>query len=315
MAGGIDVRPLTQDDQAAAWLCHRAAFARFNGIAEPEQFRPGAAIIEPRWRAWPAAGFAATVDGALAGVAVMMTWGSVCILGPIAVHPDHWGKGIARALMEPLVATIKAGGFAFTGLYTHAQSPMHIRLYEAYGFAIGRLTAIMSKPVAGASKADGVDRLSALDDETRAARIEGARVVTDSVFPGLDLTGEIEDIAANGYGETLFVMEGTQVAGVALCHHGAGSEASEGQVLVKFAAVETGGHAPQTFARLLTGCEAFAAEKGAARLVAGTNTGRSQAYRQMLDAGFRADITGVAMLRPETEGYNLPHIFAIDDWR
>lgn len=315
MAGRLDIRPLREDDLPAAWTCHRAAFARFNGIAEPEKFRPGASIIEPRWRAWPEAGFAATIDGALAGVAVMMNWGSVCILGPVAVHPDHWGQGIARALMEPLIAAIEAGSFAFTGLYTHAQSPMHIRLYEAYEFGIGRLTAILSKPISAAAPIAGIERLSALSGDSRAARIEGARLVADSVFPGLDLTGEIEVLMANIAGDVLFVMEGSQVAGVALCHHGPGSEASEGQVLVKVAAAETGSHAPATFARLLDACEAYAADVGATRVVAGTNTGRSEAYRLMRQAGFRADITGIAMLRPATEGYNLPHIFAIDDWR
>ncbi len=48
---------------------------------------------------------------------------------------------------------------------------------------------------------------------------------------------------------------------------------------------------------------------------AGVNLSRSQAYRQMLRRGFRTDIQGVAMHRPDSPGYNRPDVFVVDDWR
>ena len=50
-------------------------------------------------------------------------------------------------------------------------------------------------------------------------------------------------------------------------------------------------------------------------MVAGCNTGRKLAYALMRGRGFRAEMVGVAMHRPDQPGYNRPEIFVIDDWR
>ena len=51
------------------------------------------------------------------------------------------------------------------------------------------------------------------------------------------------------------------------------------------------------------------------RLVAGVNTGRHEAYRKMIALGFRNEIQGVVMDRPNEPAYNKPEIYLIDDWR
>jgi hypothetical protein len=66
---------------------------------------------------------------------------------------------------------------------------------------------------------------------------------------------------------------------------------------------------------LLAACEALAAERGASRLVAGVNTARREAYRAMLAHGFRTDVQGLAMDRPDEASYNRPGVYIIDDWR
>ena len=105
------------------------------------------------------------------------------------------------------------------------------------------------------------------------------------------------------------------VAGFACCHAGAGTEAGSGMAFVKFAAARPGAGAPATFARLLDACEAFAAQTGCGALVAGINAARHQAYRQMLDRGFRILVSGVTMLRPDAPAFNRPDCFVIDDLR
>ena len=42
---------------------------------------------------------------------------------------------------------------------------------------------------------------------------------------------------------------------------------------------------------------------------------RHEAYRRILDRGFRTDLQGVAMHRPNEPGYNRPGVYLIDDWR
>ena len=51
------------------------------------------------------------------------------------------------------------------------------------------------------------------------------------------------------------------------------------------------------------------------RLVAGANMGRHSAYRRMIERGFRTEMQGVAMQKPNEPGYNREEIFLIDDWR
>lgn len=309
----VTVRPLAETDMSAAAAINRSAFASFFGIADPAKFRPGADVIRPRWRSWPAAGIALDIDGTLAGVGIMMRWGSVCVLGPLTVDPRHQSKGLARTAMAALLGIADRTGFAFTGLFTHPQSPKHIRLYESFGFAMQRITAVMAKPVAATEQA--ARPFSAIAADGRAAALADLARVSDRAYPGLDLAAEIMIVAEMRLGETLILDEGAGVAGFAVCHCGTGSEATDGQALVKFAAVRGGGGAPERFTRLLAACEAYAAARGVATLVAGTNTGRTEAYRLMKEYGFRTAMNGIAMFRPATDGYNRPDALVIDDWR
>ena len=157
----VNLRPLTDADVPAAARINRAAFSAFFGISDPAKFRVGADVIGPRWSLWPESGIALDVDGTLAGAALMMRWGSVCVLGPVTVAPEHWGKGFARLLMTKLIDIADRSGFAFTGLFTHPQSPKHIRLYESYGFRMQRITAVMAKAAAESGGSDAA-LLSAL---------------------------------------------------------------------------------------------------------------------------------------------------------
>jgi len=56
-------------------------------------------------------------------------------------------------------------------------------------------------------------------------------------------------------------------------------------------------------------------EKGLQKIVAGVNTGRQEAYQHLLNSGFRTELQGVAMERPNEPGYNRAGIYLIDDWR
>lgn len=51
------------------------------------------------------------------------------------------------------------------------------------------------------------------------------------------------------------------------------------------------------------------------RLFAGVNTSRQEAYYRMIARGFRTEITGVAMHKPNQPGYSRPDVFVLDDWR
>ncbi|HUT51696.1 MAG TPA: GNAT family N-acetyltransferase [Alphaproteobacteria bacterium] len=315
-SGKIELRQLGGDDIAEAARCDRTAFAAFLGLPGPDHFRPGADVIGPRLRAWPEASFAITDDGRLAGIALMMRWGSIAIVGPVTIFPEDWGKGHARRLMEALVQCADAAGVETMALITHAQSPTHIRLYEAFGFAMRRITSIMVKPPAKEARLNGCAMIAPTDTVAVTQLVQGARLATDAMYSGLDLGSEIASVAGEGIGEFVVADGGTPGAGgFAICHHGPGSEASTGQYYVKFACVPPGVDAPLRFAELLNACEARAAAVGADVIIAGTSSARTTAYATMKDAGFRTIINCVAMMRPAGDLYNRPDILAIDDWR
>ncbi len=48
---------------------------------------------------------------------------------------------------------------------------------------------------------------------------------------------------------------------------------------------------------------------------AGVSLARDDAYRAMRGAGFRTQLQGVCMHRPNEPGYHRAGVFVIDDWR
>jgi hypothetical protein len=215
--------------------------------------------------------------------------------------------------MAKAVEVADRGGFAFTGLVTHPQSPKHVRLYESFGFRMQRMTAVMAKAAAARGEAPLLFASLPLSGRDRA--LAKLRELTGTVYPGLDVCAEVDDLNTFGLGDTVLLSAGDRFDGMAICHCGRGSEASEGQVLVKFAAARGGDGAAARFRRVLAACETYAAARGAGQIVAGTNTGRAPAYELMLDAGYRTLMNIIAMTRPALDGYNRPECFAIDDWR
>ena len=313
---GLTVRPLRAGDLADADRINRIAFGTFFGLADPSKFRGDGDSVHGRFHANADGAFGAELYGELVACGFIMDWGSAGILGPLTVDVEHWGKGIGHAMMDEMVAWMDRRGFALQGLFTHPQSPTHVRLYEGYGYRMHRITAVMAKEVdVTTAVPDGVTFYSAVPVPFREKVLAECRAVTDSVFPGLDLVSEIETIDEKGFGETLLLRRDGRVVAFACCHQGAMSEAGSAQVLIKVAMVEAGAHAAAEFGRLLSGAEAFATSCDVTRLVAGTNSGREECYEAMRAFGFRTWMNGIAMHRPAGDGYNRPGFFAIDDWR
>jgi len=310
----IAIRPLTETDIDAAERLRRLAFGTLFGLPDPLSFRGDVSLLGARCWAFPDGGFVAEEEGELVGVAMANNWGSLGIFGPIAVHPTHWRKAIARQLLEATMPVFDRWQSRIVGLFTFPERPTHIRLYQSFGFWPRGLTAIMARPVAGPSAADDVLLLSQSTADRRAL-ISAAAALTDSIFAGLDLTREIEMVLEHRLGEIILSAEGSQIVGLAICHAGKGSEAGSDTVYVKFGAVRSGPEAPARFSRLIDACNDFAHRRGAKQISAGVNLARMSAYRWLLDHGFRAGLQGVAMHRPWLEAYDRPEVFALDDWR
>lgn len=312
----VVVRPLRENDLPAADEIMRVAFGTFLGMPEPRTFMGDAAFIRPRWRSNPAGAFAAETDSTLVGSNFATRWGSFGFFGPLTVRPELWDRGVGKRLLEPIVACFESWRVTHAGLFTFAHSQKHVGLYQHFGFWPRFLTAIMAKPVSSEQPTPpDWSAFSRLPPEKRADLLRACRDLTDAVYEGLDLSEEIEAVAAFDLGETALLWADGRLAGIAVCHFGAGTEGGSERCYLKFAAVRPDGSAAANFTQLLNACEALARERGLSALVGGTNLARAEAYCLMREHGFATTMQGVAMQRPNQEGYNRAGIYVIDDWR
>ncbi|CAN7306027.1 GNAT family N-acetyltransferase [Phenylobacterium sp. LjRoot219] len=311
----ISIRPLREEDLPAADHVFRLAFGTHLGLPDPLSFVGDADLVATRWRARPEAAVGVFADGRLIGSSFATDWGDFGFFGPVTVHPDFWGHGVAQRLLVPTMAQFDAWGTRQAALFTFADSPKHHALYGKFGFTKQALTPVMAKAVEPQAASGQWASLSSLQQDARAASLAACRTLTDAVSPGLDLRREIQAVADQGLGDTVLVYDGSDLAGFAVCHVGGGSEAGSGAAYLKFGAARPGQHAARDFERLLSACEAFAHAQGAEQLIAGVNAARRDAHRLMSERGFAVTFEGVAMQRPDEPGHNRPDCFVVDDWR
>jgi GNAT superfamily N-acetyltransferase len=313
--GDISVRPLRESDLSIADQIMRLAFGTFLGLPEPASFMGDASYVRTRWKANPDAAFAAEINNELVGSNFATNWGSVGFFGPLTIRPDLWDRGVGKRLMAPVMECFDKWQTRHAGLFTFAHSQKHIGLYQKFGFSPRFLTAIMSKPVELTGRASTWTKFSDASMTERAAIIHSCRELTDAIYEGLDVGHEIHAIADQELGDTVLLWDDGKLTGLALCHTGAGTEAGSGVCFIKFGAARPDAAAEKNFNRLVDACEELASSQNVSRLTAGVNTARYEAYRQMLARGFRTDLLGVAMEKPNEAGYNRAGVYLIDDWR
>jgi GNAT superfamily N-acetyltransferase len=333
----IHIRPLQESELSEADRIFRLAFGTFLGLPDPMTFFGDADYIRTRFYADPLAAYGAEVDnGKLIGSNFTANWGSVGFFGPLSIHPDYWSQGIAKRLLEPTMQLFSKWNTKHAGLFTFAQSPKHIHLYQKFDFWPRFLTAIMSKEVTRSGQEASNLKWSRYSEEVSERThkdekhlLEECGKLTNAVYTGLNLETEIRSVKKQNLGDTIILWseegsssnnnnykdEDSQLVGLAICHSGANSEAGSNTCYIKFGAIKPGPDAGSGFEKLLKACETFAVEQGMTRLVAGTNTARHQAYTKMLSNGFRTDMLGVAMQKGNDEGYNRHDVYIIDDWR
>ncbi len=309
----VTLRAMEERDLEAVDRVFRLAFGTFFQLPEPMNFRGDGGLVRPRWRMYRDGGVVAERDGAIIGLCFASRWGSLGVLGPVGVHPAHWKHGIARLLVPATLDIFARWDCRMAGLFTFPQSASHLRLYQTFGFWPRSLTPVMVKPVTGPHRIAAATLLSQAPD--RVALVAACRALTDSIYAGLDLTREIESVLADALGDVVMLRGGSDVDGFAICHAGAGSEGGSNACYLKFAAVRSGSDAPDRLSRLVLACEDFAHGRGIGLVTAGVNTARHGAYRLLVEAGFRVQLTGVAMHRPYETYYDRPDVYVLDDWR
>jgi GNAT superfamily N-acetyltransferase len=309
------IGPLRERDLPEAERIFRLAFGTFLGVREPETFAGDRDLVHGRWRAPHVAALGATIDKQLVGSNFATQWGSVGYFGPLTVRPEFQEHSIGKALLTATMDQFDVWGTRHSGLFTFAHSAKHVALYQKFGFHARFLTAIMAAPAQRAQTLAGWSRYSALGDTAKDDALRGSRDVTNTLYPGLDLSEEIRAVDDQGLGDTVLVEGAAGVAGFAVCHYGPRSEAGAGACYIKFGAVRDTPSAEKDYLRLLDACGTLAVAVGMRSVLAGSNMARHEAYGHLLDRGFRTEIQGVAMHRKNDPGYCRPGLYIIDDWR
>ena len=311
----ISIRLLQENELSTAEYIFRLAFGTFIGLPQPTDFCSDANYVQTRSQIDRTAAFAAEVDGKLVGSNIAVNWGSVGFFGPLSVHPDFWGQGVAQRLIECAIDKFSEWDTRQAGLFTFPNSPKHHALYQKFGFYPRFLTFIMAKPIQSVELDFAVIKYSELNPQERSHFLKECYHLTNAIYPGLDLSREILAVEAQNLGDTVLLWDDKGLAGFAVCHCGAGTEAGTDVCYVKFGAVRPGAQAGELFERLLDVCEAFGASQKMLRLRAGVNTSHDVAYGKMVDRAFRTESTGVVMHRPNDPGYNRSEVFVLDTWR
>jgi len=311
----IRVRRLEEKDLLTADLIRRMAFGTFLGVPEPEKFGEDTDHIKARWLADPNAAFAAEINGKLVGTNLATRWGSFGFFGPLTVHPDFWDRGVAKSLLNPTMQLFSEWGVRHAGLFTFAHSPKHLGLYEKFGFWPRFLTPLMTRAVNPKENSDNWSKFSEVPEVDRRHALDLCRNVTCSVYDGLDVEREILSVQNQNLGDTMLLWEGKTLVGLAVCHCGAGTEAGRDLCYVKFAAMRKATGAESNFERLLDACNALAIEHGMSSVFAGVNTACHDAYRRMIDRGFRTEFQGVLMLNPNEFTFDCPENYVLCDLR
>jgi GNAT superfamily N-acetyltransferase len=294
---------------------YRLAFGTFLKAADPLHFFGDVDHLHTRSHASNCSAYGAWVNGQLVGSNIASHWGSIGFFGPLTVHPEFWDRKIGGQLIEPVMQSFEQWQVRHGGLFTFAQSPKHLGLYQKFGFWPRFLTAIMSKPVAPRAFPPQAHLYTQLNGKERQSALESCREIANSIYPGLDLTAEIEVVAAQKFGDTVLIAGPNALDGFAVCHCGPGTEAGSGTCYMKFGAIRPGPQARSNFGLLLEAVEAMASARQLHRISAGVNTSRVEAYRDLLARGFRTDMQGVTMHCAKDAGYHHAGVFAIDDWR
>jgi GNAT superfamily N-acetyltransferase len=309
------VRPLEERDLPQAQRIVRRAFGTFLGAPDLDNFWTDFDYVYGRHGAEHIASFAIDDDGDLAGSNFATRWGSVGFFGPLSIRPELWNRGLAQPLVAAASEAFESWGLSHAGLCTFPHSTKHVWLYQKFGFCPRFLTAIMAAP-AKAGALPEYSRYSELASPGREAAEAASYALTDGIYAGLDLRGEIRTCAARGLGDTLLLWNGaSRLGGFAVCHWGPASEAGADCLFIKFGAVRSGAGADARFAALLDAAGALAASVGMKTVLAGVNSAREEAYLQMKARGGRAVVQVVTMHRPNEPGYSRPGAYVLDDWR
>jgi len=291
----------------------------------PRQVFGGAQYVHHRWLMEPWGCFVAEEgDGKIVGAAVAVVWGTLGLVGPIAVLTHYQNQDIGQQLLTACQGFFDENRATLQGVATYPYSPKHLVLYQKFGYRPRGLVAITSKhldrrEIVHATKGPrpgvGVRRYSSLEEAKKKPAMLKFRRITNSFWRGMDVGKEVEIVDGLALGDTLLLEKGRELIGFAIVHMPPNSEAPHGAAYIKFLAIDPRHKRPEHLQALLSAVEEMAAGAQLAQVVTPVYTYYWTAYQTLLARGYHVDFTMVRMKRGKQESDEDGNDLVLDDWR
>ncbi len=292
----------------------------------PRQPFGGAQYVHHRWLMEPWGCFVAEEDQAkLVGAALGVTWGTLGLLGPVAVLTNHQNQNIGQQLIQAVQDFFDENRTVLQGCVTYPTSPKHLALYHKFGYRPKGLVAITSRalerrdsrlPVSRPVKsALTVRRFASLEETKKKAALARFHRITNAICRGMDVGKEVEIVDGLALGDTVLLERGRELVGFAIYHTPGVSEAPLGALYVKFLAIDPQQKRVEVLEHFVTALEELGQELGVQRVILPVYTRYWTAYSTLLRGGYQVDFTMLRLQRGKQEDYEDPSHLVLDDWR
>jgi predicted N-acetyltransferase YhbS len=292
----------------------------------PRQAFNGAQYVHHRWLMEPWGCFVAEEDNAkIVGAALAVTWGTVGLLGPVAVLTHYHNQTIAQQLIRAVQEFFEENKATLHGVVTYPHSAKHLAIFHKFGYRPKSLTALMSralerpgtrpvlpKPVKGALT---VRRFSGLEETKKKTALGRFHRITNAVCRGMDLAKEVEIVDGLALGDTLLLERGAELVGFAIYHTPGVSEAPTGSLYVKCLVIDPRHRKVEHLEQFVGAIEDLAQEHALSRVILPVYLRYWLAYSTLVKCGYQVDFTMVRMQKGKPEDYEDPADLVLDDWR
>ena len=211
-------------------------------------------------------------------------------MGPLAVHPDHQGQGVGKAIVNAGVEWLKRRGAKVIGLETMPRTMDNVGFYSSLGFTPGHLTVTVT--LEGARAGIQSTPLSALSPHERELALRQCRQLLNELAPGYDYTREIVLTAQHQLGDTVMVRNGADVRSFAICHS---VPLVEGRATEEMRVLKIVARSEADFDTLITQLCAHARIRAARRIAIRVQGQYSDVYRRLIARGARVRWTDLRM--------------------
>jgi GNAT superfamily N-acetyltransferase len=235
-------------------------------------------------------------------------------MGPLAVHPDHQGHGLGKAIVMSGIDMLRESGATVIGLETMPRTMDNIGFYSSLGMNPGFLTltvtvdGVFSPPMSGRLRAV---RLGSLVGEEMDQAMQLCRRLASSILAGYDFSRELKLTEELALGDTLMLFDGNDLIAFAVCHS---IPLVEGRIREELRVLKLVARNEEDFEVLVTALSDHARRSGTRRVALRLQGQYSGAYRRLMRRGARVRWSDLRMTL-EGFGERVPSVgIVLSNW-